>query len=422
MGLVFMILFPLLSYTPIFAANNENDKIRVVLDPGHGGIDGGASSASKAEKYYNFEVAWHCKRILEKTGKFDVYLTRDSDIYKTLLERALTADSVNADIMLSLHFNSSDISTVKGSEIIVSTIEKYALTDFANTLKRSLTDNAGLKVRGNGIFTRPDTGDGTYLYYWSDIYNWDIPDDRTVGPLSDYHGITTWGCKFGIPTMIVEYAYLSNEDDLALADDSKSLEKMAEATAAALEKYYTNHRHNYADSSIDYPSSCVFRGKCSKKCTVCGHKIDVKNISDTPDENAHCFIKSKTVPSTCTNRGYILYECRYHQNLIDKGYYDGDAPSCHFKKVYLDYAEHDYKPSKSHNIYYIMYACTMCKDSYSKVSPYNYARYVLTRTVKNTIGTVVDFFDTFTDNSDIFEKNVRIPITQSNTFEQVTVN
>lgn len=390
--LVFSACFSALFTLPLSA---KEDKIRIVLDPGHGGYDGGAASSSQPEKYYNFEVAKYCKAALEKTGKFDVYLTRESDVYKTHLERAVLADSVNADIMLSMHFNSSNVSEIKGGEIIVSTIEKFALNDLAYIMKNSLIEEAKLTMRGSGIFTRPDTGDGTYLYYWSDEYNWDIPGDKTAGPLSDFYGITTWGCKLGIPTVIVEYAYISNEEDLAIVDNSDNLKKMAEATASALEKFYTGHKHSYSESTVDYPTSCVLEGKASRKCTVCGHKTEVRALSDTPDETAHCFLKVKTVASTCKKRGYVLYECRYHSNLIDKGYYGSHAPSCHSKKVYLDYADHEYTRSTSDDMLNYIYSCKTCDDSYSEFNPYGYMNYIFDTVKENTIGIVTDFFIDF---------------------------
>ena len=99
------------------AAFTGDDRIVVVLDPGHGGKDGGAAGI-RNEAYYNLEVALACKAKLEANGSFIVHMTRSTpDKYLTLAERLVYADSVNADVVISLHFNSSASSGIGGVEV-----------------------------------------------------------------------------------------------------------------------------------------------------------------------------------------------------------------------------------------------------------------------------------------------------------------
>ncbi len=79
---------------------------KILLDPGHGGKDPGSISYSgKYEKYVNLDVALKLKDKLEDLGA-EVYLTRKGDTYINNTARGRMADSLCADILLSIHHNS----------------------------------------------------------------------------------------------------------------------------------------------------------------------------------------------------------------------------------------------------------------------------------------------------------------------------
>lgn len=73
----------------------------IVLDPGHGGKDTGTSVNEKA---YALDVARRAKALLEAAG-YRVILTRDSDVFIDLPQRAALANLNRADVFVSLHFN-----------------------------------------------------------------------------------------------------------------------------------------------------------------------------------------------------------------------------------------------------------------------------------------------------------------------------
>lgn len=85
----------------------------IVLDPGHGGKDPGAIKDVYVEKYVNLSLAQKLREELLKLGA-NVIMTRTTDTYLTLQERVDVANSVNADLFLSIHHDSSYVSTVKG--------------------------------------------------------------------------------------------------------------------------------------------------------------------------------------------------------------------------------------------------------------------------------------------------------------------
>ena len=98
-------------------------KYVIVLDPGHGGYDGGAENqngiSSESESKLTLKIANYVKQELEKSSQFVVYMTRTDDSYVGLSERVNYAASKNADILVSLHLNSADSKTANGAEILV---------------------------------------------------------------------------------------------------------------------------------------------------------------------------------------------------------------------------------------------------------------------------------------------------------------
>jgi N-acetylmuramoyl-L-alanine amidase len=78
----------------------------VVLDPGHGGHDNGASSSWGSEKNFTLDTAMAARRELLRAG-FRVEMTRTSDSYVSLEDRVKFANRFPHAVFVSIHFNSS---------------------------------------------------------------------------------------------------------------------------------------------------------------------------------------------------------------------------------------------------------------------------------------------------------------------------
>ncbi|WP_419770246.1 MAG: N-acetylmuramoyl-L-alanine amidase family protein [Candidatus Marinarcus sp.] len=80
-------------------------KKTIVIDPGHGGKDSGAIGPHKRyEKTIVLNIAKYLNRLLKRRG-YEVYLTRNSDKFKTLKYRTTLSNHKNADIFISIHAN-----------------------------------------------------------------------------------------------------------------------------------------------------------------------------------------------------------------------------------------------------------------------------------------------------------------------------
>jgi len=96
-------LEPLLRAPPLTFASNRV----VVIDPGHGGGNTGTRSVldGRFEKEFTLDWAKRLKPLLEREG-WTVFLTRDSDTFLTNSDRVVFAEAHNANLFISLHFNS----------------------------------------------------------------------------------------------------------------------------------------------------------------------------------------------------------------------------------------------------------------------------------------------------------------------------
>lgn len=107
------IIFLLFLSLPIFAK-----KATIVIDPGHGGNDAGAIAGLEGHVLKEKDIALKiAKRVQRKLfEEYNIYLTRSSDQYRSLKQRAHLAETVKADLFISIHLNSSEGNDFQGFE------------------------------------------------------------------------------------------------------------------------------------------------------------------------------------------------------------------------------------------------------------------------------------------------------------------
>lgn len=94
---------------------DKKGKYLVVIDPGHGGSEPGAVYNKEIfEKDLNLDIALRLNRLL-KEAKIDTVMTRETDVYVGLYERANIANRLQADLFVSIHNNWIDIPSYSGT-------------------------------------------------------------------------------------------------------------------------------------------------------------------------------------------------------------------------------------------------------------------------------------------------------------------
>lgn len=89
---------------------------KVVIDPGHGGIDRGAVRGTLKESEIALKVALQLAELLKANGGFEVSLTREKDEAVALDRRTEIAKERKADLFISIHLNSSTDPRAHGKE------------------------------------------------------------------------------------------------------------------------------------------------------------------------------------------------------------------------------------------------------------------------------------------------------------------
>tara|TARA_B000000460_G_scaffold240303_1_gene205697 strand:- start:475 stop:1140 length:666 start_codon:yes stop_codon:yes gene_type:complete len=121
----------------------------IVIDPGHGGKDTGAiGTNSIQEKDVSLSIAKEIIRLNETllNNEFDMYSTRYMDTLISLSDRSRLAESLKADVFVSLHCNASNTSA-KGMDIYVhNTNDEEVLIKKSIGMGLSILEESTLKL------------------------------------------------------------------------------------------------------------------------------------------------------------------------------------------------------------------------------------------------------------------------------------
>ena len=119
----------------------------LIIDAGHGGKDPGAVNGTRYEKDDVLKISLAVKADLE-IYDLTVIMTRDTDVFLELSERADIAKDNKADLMLSIHRNSHTTGLAKGIEVCIHKKASAESKKAANTMMGKINTASGMKDRG----------------------------------------------------------------------------------------------------------------------------------------------------------------------------------------------------------------------------------------------------------------------------------
>lgn len=199
----------------------------VVLDPGHGGAYPGAQYQGFSEKELTLKLAQYVKEYLETHYKdVSVCLTRNSDALlsddaaQDLKERVAVAARLNAQILVSLHFNTEP--TAHASAGALACISKQEnINSASNALANSILEQlAQLGIQNRGVLLRDH----------------ETLTDENGAPL-DYYAICRHSAAAGIVGIIVEHCFMDNPAELQFFGNDEALQRLAMADAVGIADY-----------------------------------------------------------------------------------------------------------------------------------------------------------------------------------------
>ena len=193
----------------------------VVIDPGHGGIDPGATSPKHhLEKNVTVIFAKKLKKKLEKNKHFEVLLTRSSDVFVGLKRRVEIARTVSARLFISLHADS--IKNTRHSGISIYTLsEKASGKEAALLAKRENKSDiiAGLDLSQESsevtdilidLTKRETMNSSAELAKF--LLDRLAPEFKLIKKSHRFAGFAVLKA-LDIPSVLIELGYLSNRED-----------------------------------------------------------------------------------------------------------------------------------------------------------------------------------------------------------------
>lgn len=226
---VFSIFILLSIYTvPTKASIESNDSKVILIDPGHGGIDGGAQSKNGTiEKDINLQIALKLKENLVNKG-YTVYMTRDEDegLYQKgstirekkrddLKRRVDMKTETNCDIFVSIHQNMFAQSKCYGAQVW------YASNDKSSTLANIIQDSLKETIKDNNKRVAKPAGEA-YLI------------------LRD---------KFDGASILVECGFLSNPEEEAKLKSEEHQNLVVDGISLGIDRYFNENSNNTNENS-----------------------------------------------------------------------------------------------------------------------------------------------------------------------------
>lgn len=227
-------------------------KAVIMIDPGHGGIDAGAVSASNVlEKNVVLAVAKELGRQLAASGRYDVHMTRASDVFISLDQRVGMSLAKGVDLFISLHADSlaeaSVAQSIRGATIY--TLSERASDEQARRMAEK--ENASDLVAGINISDSQGDDEVKGILF-------DLMKRETANFSADFSNVLVRKLKGATPlsrapqrsaafkvlkqthapSVLIELGYLSNSDDEKLLVSPAWHRKIAEQITASVDSYF----------------------------------------------------------------------------------------------------------------------------------------------------------------------------------------
>lgn len=232
--------------SPETAAPTVTDKPVVVIDPGHGGVDMGATGKhGEQEKAIVMEFARALVEKIEAGGRLKAVLTRTEDVFVPLEERVRFAHRQNAALFLSIHADTLAEGHVEGATVY--TVANKASDAEAARIaeKENLADQAaGLESRvaveqvGDILFdlTQRETRAYSAQFSRALIARWKEAGSLNKNPSRSASFVVLK--SYDVPSALLELGYLSSEKDLARLTSPEWRSAAAGKTAEAIEAFF----------------------------------------------------------------------------------------------------------------------------------------------------------------------------------------
>lgn len=225
-------------------------KIMVVIDPGHGGIDPGTIGPNGTwEKRIALSYARELRRRLLATGRYQVALTRNRDVFLPLRRRIAIARRKGADLFLSLHADSIANPALRGAHVY--TLSEDASDEEAAALaaKENKSDLiAGVDLSGQSDDVTNiliDLAQRETMNQSAILARMLIAEirqkTRVIRKSHRFAGFAVLKAP-DVPSVLVELGYLSNPTEERLLRKRKHRVRVADAMVRGIDRYFARQQ------------------------------------------------------------------------------------------------------------------------------------------------------------------------------------
>ena len=222
-------------------------KYVVVIDPGHGGKDPGATYYGYKEKNINLAVAKKLYYLLSKDPRFKVYLTRKGNYFVSLAGRQKFTAKVGADLFISLHCNANPFKPYRrGAEFYVLSDKGIyrKWRDLAvhpaeaeNFLDPKMVRDRTVRkkvIKTSLEFTQEEGEEFAKVvrHYWCRFLSREIPCGEIYKRSFAVLKVP------GVPTLLVEMGYMTNRRDLYILTNNRYQWSIARTLYRAILDYF----------------------------------------------------------------------------------------------------------------------------------------------------------------------------------------
>lgn len=219
---------------PIAALPAGEARPLIVIDPGHGGKDSGARGRHKVkEKDITLQLAKDLADLLRREKRFDIVLTRQTDVFIPLSDRSEIANKRKAALFISIHCNAHRHNKEHGFEVYF--LSDKASDPWAEEVEKA--ENASLDLEAGGKAEGPAAmflhnlarmeylNEGSLLagYLSKEIRRHTSGRDRGIKQAGFY--VLRWT---NTPAVLVETAFITNTEDLAKLQSPRYRRRLVE--------------------------------------------------------------------------------------------------------------------------------------------------------------------------------------------------
>jgi N-acetylmuramoyl-L-alanine amidase len=215
----------------------------IFIDAGHGGRDPGAQGAEARESAVTLAAALDLKRELERTGRYRVRLTRETDAYVALYRRVAIARQADADLFISLHADAGADPATRGASVY--TLSEQGAGRAVREFTRGENWHRSLNLPGRDPsvdrilldMTQRATQNRSAQLARTLLGELEGADHPMLRRSHRDAGLAVLLAP-DVPAVLLEMGFITNPEDERLLTDSRARRRLMRAVADGIDRYF----------------------------------------------------------------------------------------------------------------------------------------------------------------------------------------